>query len=275
MVAQTEDSATSAPTDRSMPPPMITKVIPMLTTPMTAASRRMVSTLSSRGEPVAGGRRCRRCTGAAARRPGRGCGPARRGPARDRPARRSAPGPPPAVDAVRPGAVAPAGDGVARAAARLGWSRCGRSCGVPSMTRSRTRGSSSASAAASWTTRPRRTTSTRSARPRTSGISLETTTHGDAAVGQGADQRVDLRAGADVDAAGGLVQQQHPAVAQQPAGQHDLLLVAAGQRADLAVDVGRAHVQRVGQLRGGRRSARPARKPPRANRPRLEIVMLR
>src|SRR3954462_9585433 len=46
VVAQTEDSATIAPTDRSMPPPMITKVMPMLTTPITEASRRMVSTLS-------------------------------------------------------------------------------------------------------------------------------------------------------------------------------------------------------------------------------------
>src|ERR687889_574586 len=47
VVAHTEDRATIAPTDRSMPPPMITNVIPMLTTPMTAASRRMVSTLST------------------------------------------------------------------------------------------------------------------------------------------------------------------------------------------------------------------------------------
>src|SRR5215213_5990508 len=47
VVAHTEASATRAPTDRSMPPPMITKVIPTLTTPMTAASRRMVSTLST------------------------------------------------------------------------------------------------------------------------------------------------------------------------------------------------------------------------------------
>ena len=37
VVHQTEDRARIAPTDRSMPPPMITKVIPMLTTPMVAA----------------------------------------------------------------------------------------------------------------------------------------------------------------------------------------------------------------------------------------------
>ena len=46
MVHHTEASAAIAPTDRSMPPPMITNVIPMLTTPITDASRRMVSALS-------------------------------------------------------------------------------------------------------------------------------------------------------------------------------------------------------------------------------------
>jgi hypothetical protein len=35
-----------APTDRSMPPPVMTKVMPMLTTPMTDARRRIVSMLS-------------------------------------------------------------------------------------------------------------------------------------------------------------------------------------------------------------------------------------
>ena len=44
---QTEASATIAPTDRSMPPPVITKVMPIETTPITEASRRMVSTLST------------------------------------------------------------------------------------------------------------------------------------------------------------------------------------------------------------------------------------
>ena len=46
VVAQTDASASTAPTDRSMPPPVITKVIPIETTPRVAASRRMVSTLS-------------------------------------------------------------------------------------------------------------------------------------------------------------------------------------------------------------------------------------
>ena len=46
VVHQTDESATIAPTERSMPPPMITNVMPMLTTPMVAASRRIVSALS-------------------------------------------------------------------------------------------------------------------------------------------------------------------------------------------------------------------------------------
>src|SRR5690606_22705219 len=46
--------------------------------------------------------------------------------------------------------------------------------GLPSMTRSSTRCSSSSRAGAEWTTRPSRRTRTRSARPRTSGTSLET-----------------------------------------------------------------------------------------------------
>ncbi len=45
VVHQTEDRAKIAPTDRSMPPPVTTKVMPTLTTPITAASRRMVKTL--------------------------------------------------------------------------------------------------------------------------------------------------------------------------------------------------------------------------------------
>ena len=46
VVDHTDASATIAPTDRSMPPPVITNVMPTDTTPMTAASRRIVSALS-------------------------------------------------------------------------------------------------------------------------------------------------------------------------------------------------------------------------------------
>jgi hypothetical protein len=41
------------------------------------------------------------------------------------------------------------------------------------------------------------------------------------------DQRVDLRARADIDAHGRIVHQENPALLCQPAAQHDLLLVAA------------------------------------------------
>ena len=46
VVHQTDDSATIAPTERSMPPPMITNVMPMLTTPIVAASLRIVRVLA-------------------------------------------------------------------------------------------------------------------------------------------------------------------------------------------------------------------------------------
>ena len=50
--------------------------------------------------------------------------------------------------------------------------------------------------------------------------------------GQLAQQRVDVALGADVDAAGGVVEQQHRRVAGERAGDDHLLLVAAGQRGD-------------------------------------------
>ena len=43
VVAQTEASAITVPTDRSMPPPMITNVMPTVITPMIEAEVRMVS----------------------------------------------------------------------------------------------------------------------------------------------------------------------------------------------------------------------------------------
>ena len=46
VVAQTDANPTTAPTDRSMPPAVMTNVMPMDTTPMTDARRRMVSTFS-------------------------------------------------------------------------------------------------------------------------------------------------------------------------------------------------------------------------------------
>ena len=75
--------------------------------------------------------------------------------------------------------------------------------------------------------------------------------------GQLGDQAVDLGLGADVDAARGLVEQQDAALAQQPARQHDLLLVAAGELARDPVRVVRHDVQ-LAQLLAGRACARRA-----------------
>src|SRR5687768_4103010 len=48
---------------------------------------------------------------------------------------------------------------------------------------------------------------------------------GHALAGQLCDELLDLRLGADVDAPGGLVEDQHLGLRDQPAGQQDLLLV--------------------------------------------------
>ncbi len=58
----------------------------------------------------------------------------------------------------------------------------------------------------------------------------------DAGAREGADGIVDLLAGADVDAARGLVEDQEPDARPQPAGDQRLLLVAAGKARDLGVD---------------------------------------
>ena len=52
--------------------------------------------------------------------------------------------------------------------------------------------------------------------------------------GEGLDLAVDVDAGADVDALGRFDEQQHVGVAHQPAGEHDLLLVAAAEHTDRA-----------------------------------------
>ena len=57
---------------------------------------------------------------------------------------------------------------------------------------------------------------------------------GDPAARQGVDLTVDVDAGADIDALRRLDEEQHVGVAHQPAGQHDLLLVAATEDADRA-----------------------------------------
>ena len=57
--------------------------------------------------------------------------------------------------------------------------------------------------------------------------------HAEALVGEFADERLDLRLGADVDAARRLVEDQQLRVGAQPAREQHLLLVAAGELADL------------------------------------------
>ena len=62
-------------------------------------------------------------------------------------------------------------------------------------------------------------------------------------VAQGDDLLVDELDGADVDAAGGLADEQHVRVALHLAGEHDLLLVAAGEVGGLEVAGRRADVE--------------------------------
>ena len=70
--------------------------------------------------------------------------------------------------------------------------------------------------------------------------------------GQLGDDPVDLDLGADVDAAGRLVEDQEPRLRRQPLRQHDLLLVAARQGADQLLDAGHPHVELLGVLVGDR-----------------------
>ncbi len=67
----------------------------------------------------------------------------------------------------------------------------------------------------------------------------------DAGRHQGLHQFVDLDLGADIDADGRLVEQEHRNVAGQSARQQDLLPVAAGKLGDRALDLGRAQLQFV------------------------------
>ena len=71
--------------------------------------------------------------------------------------------------------------------------------------------------------------------PTSSSSSEEISTTPRPVCGQLVDQRLHLGLGADVDAAGRLVEQQHLRVQAQQPGEEHLLLVAAGQLADLLV----------------------------------------
>src|SRR6185437_1215310 len=59
--------------------------------------------------------------------------------------------------------------------------------------------------------------------------------HGQLLAGERVEQHVEVVLGVDVDAAGGVVQQQDPRPEGEPAGDDDTLLVPAGQRGDLVL----------------------------------------
>jgi hypothetical protein len=69
-----------------------------------------------------------------------------------------------------------------------------------------------------------------------------------ALIGQAAQQLVDFGLRADVDAAGRLVEEQNIAVARQPLGDDDLLLIASRQEPDFLRLRGRADVQKFHEL---------------------------
>ncbi|ADI10120.1 hypothetical protein SBI_07000 [Streptomyces bingchenggensis BCW-1] len=73
--------------------------------------------------------------------------------------------------------------------------------------------------------------------------------------GEFVDELVDLDLGAHVDSAGGLVEDEHLAVGQQPLADDDLLLIAAGQGAYALVETSHADRQLLGDP--GRRAALP------------------
>ena len=85
----------------------------------------------------------------------------------------------------------------------------------------------------SATVRPSLSTNTRSAPSMISSSSEEIISTPQALVGELADQRLNLGLGADVDAARRLVEDQQLRVGAEPARQQHLLLVAAGELADL------------------------------------------
>ena len=124
------------------------------------------------------------------------------------------------------------------------------------------------------TSRPSRSTSTRVERRMISGSSLEMRRIGVALGGQLVDEGVDLGLGPHVDAARGLVEDEHAAARGQPLGQHHLLLVAAGEARDHRVEAGGLHAQALAVLRGpGPRSASRSTKVRRARRFRMGRVV--
>ena len=235
VVHHTDASATMAPTDRSMPPPMMTNVMPTLTTPMTDASRRIVSMLSmsAKRSPAvttptimmsarAATRPRLRPTELAMMRPTVDCGSAAVAAAAASIRRCSSGGG--IADAPAPcgGVVGVDGRGLVAHAA------------VPSITRSSTRCSSISVCGAFVDHSALAQDEHAVGQPEDLGDLAADQEDGHTVVGELADHCVELGPGSDVDPAGRLVEQEHVAALQQPTGEDDLLLVTAGQGADLA-----------------------------------------
>ena len=162
------------PTDRSMPPPMITIVTPTVITPITEAEVRIVSRLERVRNVSAVDTPTMPSSTSTATRP------------RFRAGAESSS----LLSGLADGAASRAAFSTRLCSSTAGtavfvigvWMASGMASGmaqpwaVPSITRSRTRLSSRSALGAVRTTRPSRTTSTRSARPSTSGTSLDTRT---------------------------------------------------------------------------------------------------
>ena len=109
--------------------------------------------------------------------------------------------------------------------------------------RSTWRGFAPGLASARWVISPSRMTSTVWLSPMVSSSVSEVRITREALGGDRAHQLVDLLLGADVEAAGRMVEDQHPRLRLQPLGQHHLLLVAAGEVEAERLDAGRADPQ--------------------------------
>ena len=94
---------------------------------------------------------------------------------------------------------------------------------------------------------------------------------GKTAGGELAQDRVNGRAGRDVDPAGGLVAQQHAASPEQPASERHLLLIAAAQFGHRLFDGAAAHVEAADERLRCRRSRAMSIQPARVATP-LEIA---
>ena len=115
--------------------------------------------------------------------------------------------------------------------------------------------------------RPSDTTMIRSASSSSSGSSELTITIASPSPASVRTSVVDLLLGADVDAAGRLVEQEHPRPGRQPLADDHLLLVAAGERRRDLLDAGAAHPEATHRLGWpSRASPRAERMPKRASR---------